>query len=165
MSESAPSTSTEGHSTEGHSTSGEARIVVGVDGSEGSKHALEWAARQAGYTGATLEVVIAWEYPATYGWVPVPPEDYGLGEYAEKALNEEIEAVLGTETTVKVVRRVVQGHPAEALVAASEGAELLVVGSRGYGGFADALLGSVSTYAVHHAHGPVTVVRPPANAG
>lgn len=150
----------------------EARIVVGIDGSEGSRHALEWAARQAGYTGATLEAIIAWDYPATYGWVPVPPEDYALGEYAEKALNETIDAVLGTDSTestnsagtpVKIERRVVQGHAAEVLVNASEGAELLVVGSRGYGGFADALLGSVSTYAVHHAHGPVTVIRPPAS--
>lgn len=158
MSESAPSAS-----TEGHSASSQGRIVVGIDGSEGSKHALEWAARQAGYTGATLEVIIAWDYPATYGWVPVPPEDYALGEYAEKALNETIDAVLGTGTSVKIDRRVVQGHPAEVLVSASEGAELLVVGSRGYGGFADALLGSVSTYAVHHAHGPVTVIRPTAD--
>ena len=168
MSESAPSVSPEGHSAEGHSAEGhgasnEARIVVGVDGSENSKHALEWAARQAGYTGATLEVIIAWDYPATYGWVPVPPEDYGLADYAEKALNETIAAVLGAGTSVKVERRVVQGHAAEVLVNASEGAELLVVGSRGYGGFADALLGSVSTYAVHHAHGPVTVIRPPAD--
>jgi nucleotide-binding universal stress UspA family protein len=142
------------------SESTQARIVVGVDGSEGSKHALRWAARQAGYTGAVLEVIAAWNYPATYGWVPVPPEDYALADFTEKSLDGAIEEVLGTDAPASLRRRVVQGHPAEVLVEASQGAELLVVGSRGYGGFADALLGSVSTYAVHHAHGPVTVIRP-----
>lgn len=136
------------------------RIVVGVDGSEGSKHALRWAAKQAGYTGATLEVIAAWDYPATYGWVPVPPEDYALADFAEKSVNDAIAEVFGAEVPENIQRRVVEGHPAQVLVDASKGAELLVVGSRGYGGFADALLGSVSTYAVHHAHGPVTVIRP-----
>lgn len=136
------------------------RIVVGVDGSEGSKHALRWAARQAEYTGAVLEAITAWDYPATYGWVPVPPEDYALAEFAEKSLNEAINDVFGSDIPKRLERKVAQGHPAEVLVEASKNAELLVVGSRGYGGFTDALLGSVSTYAVHHAHGPVTVIRP-----
>lgn len=136
------------------------RIVVGVDGSEGSKHALRWAAKQAGYTGATLEVVAAWDYPATYGWVPVPPEDYALADFAEKSLNDAINEVFGTDVPQSLQRRVAEGHPAQVLVDASRGAELLVVGSRGYGGFADALIGSVSTYCVHHAHGAVTVIRP-----
>lgn len=136
------------------------RIVVGVDGSEGSRHALSWAAKQAALTGATLEVVTAWEYPATYGWVPVPPEDYALEEFATKSQDEALTAVFGDNQPAKLVKKVVQGHPAEVLVAESEGADLLVVGSRGYGGFADAMLGSVSTYAIHHAHGPVTVIRP-----
>jgi nucleotide-binding universal stress UspA family protein len=139
----------------------DARIVVGVDGSEGSRHALRWAARQAELTGATLEVVTAWEYPVTYGWVPVPPEDYALEDFATKSQADAITEVLGDKAPATLKRTVLRGHPAEVLVQASEGADLLVVGSRGYGGFTDAMLGSVSTFAIHHAHGPVTVIRPP----
>jgi nucleotide-binding universal stress UspA family protein len=131
-----------------------------VDGSDGSKHALRWAARQAGLTGAALEVITAWDYPATLGWAPIPPQDYDLPGYAQKSLAAVIDEVFGSEAPVSLRTRVVQGHAAQILVEASAGAELLVVGNRGYGGFADALLGSVSTYCVHHAHGPITVVRP-----
>ena len=137
-----------------------ARIVVGVDGSEGSKAALQWAARQAKLTGASLDAVAAWDFPATYGWVPVPPEDLDFAGFAEKSLTDTVGEVFGKDVPASLSHRVIQGHPAEVLVEASKGAELLVVGSRGYGGFTDALLASVSTYVVHHAHGPVTIVRP-----
>jgi nucleotide-binding universal stress UspA family protein len=138
---------------------GSARIVVGIDGSDNAKEALRWAARQAGYTGASLDVVGAWEFPATYGWVAIPSEDLDLAGFAQKAIDEALADVYEGNVPASVSSRVIQGHAAEVLVEASKGAELLVVGSRGYGGFTDALLGSVSTYAVHHAHGPVTVVR------
>lgn len=137
-----------------------ARIVVGIDGSDNAKQALRWAATQAGYTGASLDIVAAWEYPVSYGWVAVPSESYDLAGYARKAIDEAVAEVFGSDVPASVSSRVSQGHAAEVLVEASKGASLLVVGSRGYGGFADALLGSVSTYCVHHAHGPVTVVRP-----
>lgn len=140
--------------------SGSGRIVVGIDGSDNAKQALRWAAKQAGYTGASLDVVGAWEYPATYGWVAVPDVNLDLAGYTQKALDEAVADVYGGDSAASVSTRVIQGHAAEVLVEASKGAELLVVGSRGYGGFADALLGSVSTYCVHHAHGAVTVVRP-----
>ena len=136
------------------------RIVVGVDGSEGSQNALRWAARQAGYTGATLEAVTGWQYPAFYGWAPAVPDDADYGQIAEQVLTETLDKVFGSDRPARLVTRVVARHPAEAVVEASEGAELLVVGNRGHGGFADALLGSVSTYCVHHAHCPVTVIRP-----
>jgi nucleotide-binding universal stress UspA family protein len=139
---------------------GQARIVVGVDGSEGSKNALRWAARQARYTGATLEAVIGWEFPAFYGWAPAMSDDIDFGQPAERALTDTIDEVFGADRPSWLVTRVVCRHPALALVEASQGADLLVVGSRGYGGFKDALLGSVSTYCVHHAHCPVTVIRP-----
>ena len=141
-------------------SNGHARIVVGVDGSEGSAHALRWAARQARLTGAALEAVTAWQYPAFFGWAPVGPDAADFGKIAEKTLTDALNQVFGTEWPDWVRTRVIEGYPAQALVDAAAGAGLLVVGSRGYGGFADALLGSVSTYCVHHARGPVTVVRP-----
>ena len=136
------------------------RVVVGVDGSESSKHALRWAARQAGFTGATLEAVTGWEYPAFFGFAPTVPNGIDYGELAGRALDQSIDEVFGADRPARLETRVVARHPALALVEASEGADLLVVGSRGYGGFADALLGSVSTYCIHHAHCPVTVIRP-----
>ncbi len=137
-----------------------ARIVVGVDGSAGSAHALRWAARQAGYRGATLEAVIAWQYPAFFGWAPVGADSADFGSIAEKTLGDALNEVFGAQWPDWVQTRVAEGYPAQVLVDASEGADLLVVGSRGHAGFADALLGSVSTYCVQHAHGPVTVIRP-----
>jgi nucleotide-binding universal stress UspA family protein len=137
------------------------RIVVGVDGSGGAEHALQWAAQQARYSGATLEVVMAWQYPAFFGWAPVGVDSDDFGAIASKTLDETLTRVFGPERPGWLEARVVEGYPAQVLVDASAGADLLVVGSRGHAGFADALLGSVSTYCVHHAHGPVTVIRPP----
>ena len=68
---------------------GQSRIVVGVDGSEGSKDALRWAARQSELTGATLEVVTGWDYPAFYGWAPAIPDDVNFGHFAQRAQDEE----------------------------------------------------------------------------
>ena len=137
-----------------------ARIVVAVDGSEGSASALRWAARQAGYSGATLEAVIAWQFPAFFGWAPVGEDSADFGSIAEKTLNDALNEVFGSQWPEWVRTRVVEGYPGRVLVEAAEGADLLVVGSRGHAGFADALLGSVSTYCVQHAPGAVTVIRP-----
>ena len=139
---------------------GPARIVVGVDGSEGSQEALRWAVRQAGFTGATVEAVIAWQYPVFFGWAPVGSGDADFGKIAEETVNASIAEVMGPHFPDWIKTRVIEGYPPQVLVEASVAAELLVVGSRGYGGFADALLGSVSTFCVHHARGPVTVIRP-----
>jgi nucleotide-binding universal stress UspA family protein len=148
----------------GSGDGGRPRIVVGVDGSECSIDALRWAARQAELTGATVDAIAAWEFPPFYGWAPADPENTDFGAFAEQALAGAVDAVFGSDHPSWLRTRVVAGHAARVLVEASAGAGLLVVGSRGYGGFADALLGSVSTYCVHHAHCPVTVLRPDGHA-
>src|ERR1017187_5171119 len=139
---------------------GNARIVVGVDGSDGSKQAMRWAARQAEFTGATLLAIVTWQYPTFYGWVPPYPDDMDLAHLAQQALTEALDEVFGPDRPARLVTSVIEGFAAQALVSASEAAVLVVLGSRGYGGVPGALLGSVSTYCVHHAHGPVTVIRP-----
>ena len=133
---------------------GERRIVVGVDGSVPSKAALAWAVKQARLTGATVEAVIAWELPATYGY-PVPvPSDIDYGGLAAEVLADAIAEVSSPGEPVKVRSTVAEGSAARVLLDASAGADLLVVGSRGHGGFVEALLGSVGQHCVHHATCP-----------
>lgn len=138
------------------------RIVVGVDGSPASLDALRWAAHQAELTGASLEAVTSWSYPTTYGFPVIANIDWEQG--ARTVLDQAIADALGEAGHV-VVRRVAEGHPARLLADLSVGADLLVVGSRGHGGFTGLLLGSVSEHVVTHAPCPVVVVRHPAVAG
>ena len=143
---------------------GSPRIVAGIDGSESSVSALRWAIGQAGLTGATVDAVIAWHYPdmAASGMMAGGIEPtYGFRESAQKIAADAINAALDPASDVPVHARVAQGHAAQVLNDASAGASLLVVGSRGHGGFTEALLGSVSQYCVQHASCPVVVVRGP----
>jgi nucleotide-binding universal stress UspA family protein len=140
-------------------TGQEGRIVAGVDGSDSSKAALRWAIRQAKLTGSTVDAVIAWHYPSTYGWAPVSDGAVDLRGLAEKILAEALAEVSGLEPEVPVRPQVIEGHAADVLLRAARGANLLVIGSRGHGGFASALLGSVSMNCVQHAHCPVLVLR------
>jgi nucleotide-binding universal stress UspA family protein len=133
------------------------RIVVGVDGSSSSAHAVAWAARQAKSTGAELHAVAAWNWAATYGYVPVG--DFDWEAETLRMLDGVLEKAVDAGQLASVHRHVTEGHPAQVLLDAGEGAELLVVGNRGHGGFAGMLLGSVSQYLVTHAHCPVVVVR------
>lgn len=143
--------------------SAESRIVVGVDGSPSSRAALRWAVRHARLTGGTVDAVIAWQIPLmlqNYSWAPIYVEE--AGDFAEDA-RKRIDAIIGKEVGPAdrplVRSRVVHGHPAQALLAAAVGADLLVVGSRGHGSFAEALLGSTGQHCVHHAHCPVLIMR------
>lgn len=143
--------------------SGPGRIVVGVDGSERSKDALRWGARQAELTGATIDAIVASQFPAFYGWTSADLVGPDFARFAGQALADAIDEVFGPDHPASLRTRVVEGHAGQVLVEASAGADLLVVGNRGYGGFYGVLLGSVSTYCVHHAHCPVTVIRPARN--
>jgi len=144
-----------------HSTG--SRIVVGADGSPSSTSALRWAIRQAGLTGAAVDAVIVWHYPAAaggYGWAPTGLEgSFDFRENAEKVLADAISTAVDPGSGVPVRAQVVEGTPAQVLLDACDGADLLVVGSRGHGGFTEALLGSVSQHCVHHARCPVVVLR------
>ncbi len=141
------------------------RIVVGVDGSAPSLQALRWAIRQTELTGATLDAVIAWQYPVVVGglgWVPATGMDgVDYSELAAKALSEAV-AEVSPPASVHIRQLVVDGNAAQVLLDAARGADLLVVGNRGHGGFTDALIGSVSSRCVRHAHCPVVVVHTPA---
>jgi nucleotide-binding universal stress UspA family protein len=135
------------------------RIVVGVDGSEASLDALRWALQQAQLTESGVEAVTSWQFLRQYG-----AEFYGEELDWEQIASSTLEAALSKVVTgdeVEVQRRILQGHPAEVLVEASDGADLLVVGSRGHGGFVGMLLGSVSEHVIAHAFCPVLVVRHP----
>ena len=132
------------------------RIVVGVDGSPPSKQALARAAEEAAAHGASLEVVHAWNFLDQ----PGPEFDPDYGEASARASVEAIIAeVLGATPAVAPQIRMVNDHPASALLDASQGAYTLVVGARGLGGFKELVLGSVSQHLVHHAPCPVLVVH------
>ena len=139
--------------------SGVGRIVVGHDGSASSLAALSWAARQAALTGSTLEIVMTWEWPPSFGWAVPVPDDFDPESDIENALDGVVAQVVAAHPGLQVSPRVVSGHPAPVLVEASQGAELLVVGSRGHGEFVGMLIGSVSAYCVANAHSPVLVHR------
>ena len=137
---------------------GEHRIVVGVDGSPSSLEALRWAAGQAALTGSVVDAVIAWRDPASYGGYAWLIADTRYADLAARTLSEAVDRVI-TAVRVAVRKRVTEGPPARVLLDAARGADLLVVGSHGHGGFAGMLLGSVSQHCVHHSPCPVVVVR------
>ena len=137
-------------------------IVVGVDGSPSSRKALVWAAAEAADHSADLVVLNVWEHTllppsgsvsVSERYVPDP------SQRTAEDLVDEIKQALGEDPPVPVQPRVKQGNPAKVLIEESEGADLLVVGTRGHGGFRGLVLGSVSQHVAAYAECPVTVVR------
>jgi nucleotide-binding universal stress UspA family protein len=139
-------------------------IVVGIDGSEHSGRVLEWAMREAARRQAPL-TVLAVHQVATSPWTGNPmlsPVDQPAEEEVRRAAEEAVAKAasqVGGARPASVTVRAVTGLAARELIAASADADLVVVGSRGGGGFADLMLGSVSAQVVSHAACPVAVIR------
>ncbi|SEM27767.1 universal stress protein [Nonomuraea pusilla] len=131
-------------------------IVVGVDGSPRSRAVLEFAFAEAELRGAELRAVHAWAWPRPEGFDPADPES----ERDEQLVLKETLAGFGDlHPDVTVIEELVHGHPVEVLRQAAAGADLLIVGTRGYGTFAGMVLGSVSQAMLHESPCPLVVVR------
>jgi nucleotide-binding universal stress UspA family protein len=137
-------------------------IVVGVDGSAGSRKALTWAAAEAAIHGSDLVVVNVWEHTLLPPAGSVSVSERYVPDPSQRTADDLLQVIkeeLGDEPPVPVQPRVKQGRPAKVLIEESAGADLLVVGPRGHGGFLGLVLGSVSQHVAAYAKCPVTVVR------
>jgi nucleotide-binding universal stress UspA family protein len=138
---------------------GENRIVVGVDGSESSARALAWALDEARLRKAPLTIVHAWLPPMGGGYLPMPVTDVTI---TEQVARDVVAGAIATADTsglaMPIEQHITCGSAGGALVEAADAASLVVVGSRGLGGFEGLLLGSVSHHVAHHASCPVVVI-------
>ncbi len=158
---SAPSPQDEGgSSTAAHGS--RQRVVVGIDGSPQAALALAWAIGVVRYRGVDLEVVSTWYLPE-YDWGEMPPVSpdpaIELAEQARSLVDQAAAEARAAAPGTEVYTTALEGSAASVLVELSKDAGLLVVGSRGRGGFKGLLLGSVSQQCASHAHCPVVVVR------
>lgn len=138
-----------------------AQIVVGIDGSEASQRALEWAADEARLRGAHLRVVHAWLEVFVDGSFTAPAvyERDAIEQAGRELLDKAVASIPDGAPELSVDSVLVHGQPEVVLLEEAEKADLVVVGSRGRGGLAGLLMGSVSQRVVHHAPCPVVVVR------
>jgi nucleotide-binding universal stress UspA family protein len=139
-------------------------ILVGIDGSDNSRKALDWAVREAGVKGTSLTVLAVHQVAANH-WTGDPetypsdaPETEMVRQAAEDAVQKAVSQA-GEPAPTSVTVRAVTGVAAHELVAASADADLVVVGSHGGGGFLRKALGSVSSQVASHAQSPVVVIR------
>lgn len=139
--------------------------MVGIDDSAGAARALAWALEEAAAHGWEVHAVLAWELPSTgaLGLDPMPVDVDALAEGAAATLADVVAPFVAEADRlgVTLVAEAVQGQPRHVLLDLAGDADLLVVGSRGRGGFVGLLLGSVSAYCAKHAPGPVAVIPPP----
>ena len=142
------------------------KIVVGVDGSPTGQAALAWAKGEAKLRGCSLDVVHAWEYPYQGPRTTVTEPRELMELDAAKELQAAFRGLdLEADDGLEVHHELLEGNAAKVLINASNDADLVVVGSRGRGGFTSLLLGSTSHAVVQHAHCPVTVVPAPVAVG
>jgi nucleotide-binding universal stress UspA family protein len=137
-------------------------IVVGVDGSPGSRAALTWAAAEAADHASELVVVNVWEHTLMPPAGSVTVSEHYVPDPSQRTAQDLVQVIkeeLGEQPPILVQPRVKQGSPAKVLIEESANADLLVVGTRGHGGFAGLVLGSVSQHVAAYAQCPVTVVR------
>lgn len=135
------------------------KIVVGVDGSEGSVAALRWALEEAQRREARVDVIHAWHHPYTDGMAAYTVDQE---EHERRILDRSLAAAGPAAPGVRVETILTHGGAASILLDAAKGADLLVVGSRGRGGFLGVLLGSVSQHCAHHTPCPLVIVPRPA---
>lgn len=139
-------------------------IIVGVDGSGHSHRALEWAMNEAAIRQAPLTVITVSQSAVASPWGLIHyPEDHAVAERTRQDIAgavEKAQAKLGDTNPASITIQMVSGMPTEELLSAATDADMIVVGSRGAGGFARLLLGSVSTQLAHHAPCPVVVIPP-----
>ena len=142
------------------------RIVVGIDGSETARRALQWAVDSGRVHRASVEAVLAWGYFTSVGdpFLPAAFELAPLTDAAHRTIDSFVDSADTSGLPAPVTRTVSSGSAAAAILNAAEGADLVVVGSRGLGGFKGLVLGSVSHQIVHHAKCPVVVVPPAVDA-
>lgn len=136
---------------------GAPHIVVGVDGSPESVLALRWANQLATTFNAQIRAVNAWHYEHAFG--PYSPSEWDPDADAHQILRRALADAFGDQVPSNITIETVRGRPASVLLRAAEHAKLLLVGSRGHGGFAGMLLGSVSSACAEHAQCPVLVVH------
>lgn len=136
------------------------RVIVGVDGSEGARAALRFASSEAQQWGVPLVVVQAWEYAPLVGPADLTPGAEEISLAIATRLDGLLSEELGAERADEVETMVVQDPPVRAILDAAAPDDLIVVGSRGLGGFKGMVLGSVSQQVVHYAPCPVVIVRP-----
>ena len=139
-------------------------IVVGVDGSDGGRRALRWAAAEAAERNGTVQAVTAWRWDGLDGGAMVAPNPIEEEERAHALLAREIGVVRRDVSVAPIAAEVVEGRPADVLTAAARGADLLVLGSHGHGRLRHTVLGSVSEECVRKATCPVVVIPVPAPA-
>lgn len=138
------------------------KIVVGVDGSPSANAATEWAAQEADLRQAKLELVHAWNYPNLgYGGYVAVLEDFEKD--AGAVLEEVATAVKKAHPQLELISSLVQGPTAQSIIEKAKEADMVVVGSRGKGGFTGLLLGSVGQQLVHHCPAPVVIIHLPAS--